>query len=80
MNNFIQSIIDEIKRHFSSSKIQTTKKMELFNSIDCRLSFRYYRRVCFITTNSLSISNIYFPFDFFNCYLCYFTCDIIRYI
>ena len=26
MNNFIQSIIDEIKRHFSSSKIQTTKK------------------------------------------------------
>ena len=38
--------------------------MELFNSIDCRLSFRYYRRVCFITTNSLSISNIYFPFDF----------------
>lgn len=26
MNDFIQSIIDEIKRHFSSSKIQTTKK------------------------------------------------------
>ena len=26
MNNFIQSIINEIKRHFSSSKIQTTKK------------------------------------------------------
>mgnify|MGYP007050592736 CR=1 FL=1 len=25
MNDFIQSIIDEIKRHFSSSKIQTTK-------------------------------------------------------
>ena len=29
MNDFIQSIIDEIKRHFSSSKIQTTKKWRL---------------------------------------------------
>ena len=26
MNNFIQNFIDEIKRHFYSSKIQTTKK------------------------------------------------------
>ena len=33
MNNFIQSIIDEIKRHFSSSKIQTTKNCLVpFNS------------------------------------------------
>ena len=33
MNNFIQSIIDEIKRHFSSSKIQTTKIPNILNNL-----------------------------------------------